>query len=279
MSSNQKIWFIHINNAPEGPYSADEIWLKLHENTIDYNSYIWKKDFKTWKKIEDEATFDQTPPEEPPEMLEVPPTLLIADKKKVEPGIWYLNENKTRSGPFKNSEVVEKIGKGVVKASTFIWKKGMTEWVPVQKSTEFKEYFEKSKNHKNPSPKAKDFMSEATGTPTSSTEKNVTSEMRKHIRAPLMARIIAHDNQDIAYMPCGNISEGGLFVFADKYLWDSGTQLKLNIKSEELPEAFNVEGTVIGYREDPQKGYNIKFSGLSRKYQRMLKEYVKKKAL
>jgi len=276
MAANDKIWFIHTDNAPDGPYSTEEIWEKINNNSLDYNSFIWKKDFKTWKRIEEEPTFDQTPPDVPPP-IETPPTLIVNKKADIEPRIWYLNENRARSGPFRQSEVIEKIRKGVVTTSTFIWKKGMKEWTLACKTTEFKEYFKKEQVVKK-GRRAKDFISgKNPPTPPSVEEKHVTTELRKHPRAPLLARIIAHDNQDIAYMPCGNISAGGTFVFAEKNIWSPGTQLKLNIKSEELPEAFNVEGEVIRFTNKPQRGYNIKFSKLPKKFKLMIKDYVDNK--
>ena len=206
--------------------------------------------------------------------------------------VWYLNEDKIRSGPFNQSEIIDKIKKSTVTSSTYIWKKGMKEWVLAQKSTEFKEYFLTPKKARQP--KAKDFIKNKIPSPPTkeeqkiSTTKNSTEEnnidnnstlenKRKNPRAPLLARIIAHDNQDIAYMPCGNISTGGAFVFTEKFLWEPGTLLKLNIKSDELPEAFNVEGEVIRFSEKPNKGYNIKFSNISDKYITMLNNYIKNK--
>ena len=74
---------------------------------------------------------------------------------------------------------------------------------------------------------------------------------RKHSRAPLTARVIAHDGQDLAYLNCGTISEGGMSLSGTYSLWNyntivrlwkSGTVLRLNIKSENLPRSFVAEG-------------------------------------
>lgn len=265
MSSENKIWYIHINKAPNGPYTENEIWDKLKNKEINYNTYIWRKTYKAWKKIEDESTFDQ-------QSDDVPPPLNV-DSENIEPSIWYLNDGTERSGPFTHTEVIEKIKKGVVTESHYIWKKKMKEWVFANKMTEFKEFFESGPEEQQaPTP-------QKTPPPTPSKPKP-SIEHRRHDRVPLLARVIAHDNQDVQYMPCANISVGGIFLYTDKNLWKIGTVLKLNIRSDELPESFNAEGEVVDYcPTHVQQGYRIKFVNIPEKYQKMIEELVKKKLL
>jgi hypothetical protein len=253
MSSNDKVWYLHVNKEPVGPFTEDEIWTKLDSGEVTYSSFIWKKGLKAWKKIEDESTFDATPE------ADMPPPPLDELSEKIEPSIWYLNIHKERSGPFTQTEVIDKIRKGVATHVTYVWKKKMKEWVKIPKMTEFKEYFKEEV------------------APAAASSGPVGSENRQHDRTPLLARIIAHDNQDVEYMPCGNISEGGIFLFSEKPLWNKGTSLKLNIRSDELPEAFNVEGEVVGYSDGAQKGYRIKFVNIPEKFQTMINDFVNSK--
>ncbi len=268
MGNEKKEWFIYINNTPYGPLTGNDIWNKLNSKVIDYGTYIWKKGFNDWKRLEEEPAFDQQPPDADPVLLpkteETPPAINISSGTGAGPLVWHLNDNKVRSGPFKQSEVIEKIRKGLVSPGAFVWKKGTKEWEPACDSLEFKEYFKNAPSEQAP----------VEGPHSNKT----TKDTRKHKRASLFARVIVHDNQDIAYMPCGNISEGGILLYTDKLLWEKGSQVKLNIKSDDLPEAFDVEGEVMGFTDDTPNGYHIKFSNLSAENRRLLKSYAENKA-
>jgi hypothetical protein len=100
---------------------------------------------------------------------------------------------------------------------------------------------------------------------------------RKFKRVALDARVIAHDDQDFMYLQCGTISEGGLLLYCRNLpIWSPGSVLKLNIKSDKIPQAFIAEGTILDYIKDTEKGFCLKFSKIEDSDRKLIKEYVEK---
>lgn len=97
---------------------------------------------------------------------------------------------------------------------------------------------------------------------------------RRYLRAPLKARVIVHDNQDFAYMKCKSISEGGMLLEGSRVLWTPGTLLKMNVKAEDIDQAFVVEGELINYVGKGKKGFCLKFLNISEDNLSLIREYV-----
>ena len=100
------------------------------------------------------------------------------------------------------------------------------------------------------------------------------NQKRQFKRVSLQGRIIAHDDQDCMYLECGTISEGGLLIYSKKSLWEPGSTLKLNIKSDAIPSALMAEGTILNYISNDKKGFCLKFSKLRDCDRDLIKNYV-----
>jgi hypothetical protein len=54
---SEKKWFFYTNNHHEGPFSAEEIQLKVSQGTLHSDSFLWKDGMPTWKMMKDIEDF------------------------------------------------------------------------------------------------------------------------------------------------------------------------------------------------------------------------------
>ena len=119
--TEDKIWYLAIDDKPQGPYTEEEISQKALRNEINPASMIWKEGMEEWVKIKDSMISNVLPKEE---------------------SEWYYAENDENHGPITETELIELIQKGQLSGTNLIWKQGWPNWNEVG-STELSKYVTK----------------------------------------------------------------------------------------------------------------------------------------
>ncbi|MEO5668255.1 MAG: DUF4339 domain-containing protein, partial [Bdellovibrionota bacterium] len=51
--TKRTLWYLFIDNAHQGPYTTEDIFLRLQQGEIGYEDYIWKEEMDSWVQIAD----------------------------------------------------------------------------------------------------------------------------------------------------------------------------------------------------------------------------------
>jgi hypothetical protein len=249
-------WYTVIDGKPQGPLSASEIVGKIRASELTVGSHIWKSGFSNWTRIYDVIDFKCLLPSEPPAALiseiqkatqEAPPPL--SPKQKDELRTWFvqLDGNKQYVGPVSDAEVMGHIQAGRITAKTFMWKKGMKDWLTADSIPQW-----------------------AGDVPKETKNKDKRSAPRK----PFEAKILLTDGKEVGEAVCRDISIGGMQLLTPHVPGTVGTKLRLNV-TPSSGNGFTCDGEIIRVLEDGL-GFSFRFEHLPADAKKAIEQHTTK---
>ena len=261
----EKKWFVAIDERLVGPVSGKEIALWVTGGELRLADFVWQEGFSSWKRIIELKDFQPLLPSEPnPALMAQARTRLQQERQQeltpattapLPPGaeqrIWFLFMNNAQYGPFSVSEVHLMVEAGRVNENTYLWKKGMTDWVPAAELGE---------------------LGLKLGKPAKRSSKK-GAEKRHTPRRPFEAKILLTDGQEVGWALCRDISIGGMQILMEHVPGEAGAQLKLNVAASGDIPAFVCDGEIVRVMEDG-RGFSFRFLSLPAKAKAAIEKYI-----
>ncbi len=263
-------WYVAQQGRLRGPISGKEIAYWITANGVSVGNYIWTSGQANWQRIYEIPDFAALLPSEPSAKLKAEASRLVMGasgevKARLSTGstgggaggtnrTWYVYTNSAQYGPFEPTEVEMMIDAGRVTNNSYLWKKGMPNWVGAATVTGFK----------IPLPE----KSTATSAPESSVK-----EQRNAPRKPFEVKILMTDGKEVGWALCRDVSIGGMQVLMDHSPGQVGTVLKLNVSASDSIPAFTCEGTIVRILEDG-RGFSFRFNNLPNDACQAIEQYV-----
>lgn len=251
----EKKWFVAVEERLLGPVSGKEVALWVVGGEISLVHFAWHEGMSRWQRLLELKDFKSLLPTEPePALMAQARTKLHkqadpAGEPPAAPRVWFLFMNDSQYGPFSANEVQLMADAGRVNAHTYVWKKGMADWVLAPSVTEL--------GLKLSAPQAKGAKSEKRVTP----------------RKPFEAKLLLTNGQEVGWALCRDISIGGMQVLIDRVPGGVGTTLKLNVTAAGDIPAFACDGEIVRVLEDG-RGFSFRFTSLPAKAKAAIEKYI-----
>lgn len=110
-TSTTEQWWYELNGQQIGPITKDEIQSLINEGKLNTESLIWTSGLSEWIKLKNSP---------------LNPNQETGDKH------WWYNLNGQHLGPVSNEEIHLLIKAGKLNAESFVWKNGMSSWMPLK---------------------------------------------------------------------------------------------------------------------------------------------------
>ncbi len=277
-------YFVSVNNMQQGPYTPDEIALKIQSGELAASDFIFDDQKKDWVLLMEHATIIEKLKQNKPKMA--PPTELQSAKPEVvakseaapktqatpktqavqpaniksngkteNPVLthWHVLKGETKFGPFSFPELIKMLQEKIVFEFDFVWTTGMDNWQRIAELSEFKpENIKKLKSSLMPEIKEIFFR-------------------RKHPRLNFDGLVIAHDRKQVWKGHAVELSAGGAGIIIENAILVPGQSLYLHFKAHGSVPAFNVQGEIVSKKyvdklsgRDAAVCYGLKFSNLDK---------------
>lgn len=261
-------WYTYINGRPVGPLSAREIVQRIQGGDLNFGSHVWKEGYQGWTRIYDVIDFKPLLPAEPAASLiqefqkatqTAPPPL--SPKQKEDLRTWFVYIDNADYGPISDVEVTSLIESGRIGPSTYMWQKGLADWMMASDIP----IWTKEVNKGKAAQEAKRVAQKAASLP---------PERRGAPRRPFQAKVLLTDGKEVGWAVCRDISIGGLQLLMDHAPCDVGAHLRLNVNAHGSLTGFACEGTVVRILEDG-RGFSFRFANLSNEAKQSIEAYIK----
>lgn len=282
---SQKFYVSH-NGEQVGPYSFDEIVVKVNQGELTIMDYLYDEKSEDWVGFVEHAELLQhikeskpkAPPKKQEEALEDTSAQNVAfmqaeqkareltssnENQKNIMAEWYILKGENKFGPFAFTDVIKMLQQKLIFEFDYVWKKGMKAWVRIADMTAF-QYENIKKLQETLMPEIQEIFFR-----------------RRHRRVKYGATILVHDNNSVWKGQGVEISQGGAGIFMENAMIVPGQKLYLHFKPGDGVPPFNAVCEVVSKKYDEnvkEKSssvlYGVKFTNISEDTQGVLKEYA-----
>jgi hypothetical protein len=251
-------YYIASQGKQQGPYTIQEIEVKLTSEKVNWHDYIYDDSSEDWVLLM-----------EYPPLTKLfnnsfqTPLAVVKDRPEVDPAkkrVWFVLKQNNNYGPFSKIDLIQMLQSKTLHEYDFIWHEKMTAWKRLSEVQEFsvqevRMLFEKFSKKKDPNDKV--FF------------------RRKHVRAKVDSHAIVHDKKKIYKSVGVEISEGGAGIHIENGEFEKDQQVYLHFKPAPEVPAFNAICKVVN-----KKGniYGVQFLKISAAAKTYIANYTKKKA-
>ena len=174
--------------------------------------------------------------------------------------VWYLYQNGQQVGPFETQQVSQLFLNNMIAKDGYIFKVGWKDWRPIEEGFEVLGIPNPNQVRLSPEEAKQQIEKRLEGAP----------------RASIKGRVVVHNNGQLTIGQGVNISEGGIFVGTSDQIFTIGETLRLSIRCDGLPKAFNADATVIRFNSDPKMpvGYGLKYTKIDPHAQSSIRQLV-----
>jgi hypothetical protein len=227
----EKYFVAHLG-IQKGPWTVEEITLRLNQKNLQWNDYLFDEKSKDWILILESPLFTNLFNSS----FKTPIKTSLNQKIVNDPvrdRSWYILKQENNYGPFSQLEMIQMLQSKTLFEFDFIWRHGLASWkrlaeVPDYTPEKIKEIFENLKiGH-------------------SSTDKEIFFR-RKHARAQYGSSLLLHDRQKLYKAESFEISAGGAGFMAEGLNFELDKQLYLHFKPSEHVPAFNAICKVVSH--------------------------------
>lgn len=254
-------WYYVQKGNRQGPVGVDVIVSMISKQELKHEDFVWKKGFENWKKIKEIPDFQVAQTPAPVAELPVAPAFSTPVKafslKEIneDERVLFIRIGTDRGGsssdygPFSLKQLKQLFKENRVNGKTFLFSKGMKEWMLLADFPEYQEIFEE----------LPPVIKEA--------------DRRSNIRKPFVARLFIQNNKNVFEGICRDISIGGMQILMDNFTGLSGDKITINVHPENTDYHFVASGVVVRVLEG-NAGFSFRFQGLSDEAKRSIEKYV-----
>lgn len=250
-------YYIASQGKQQGPFTIQEIEVKLTSQKINWHDYIYDDKAEDWVLLMEYAPFTQLF-----NKSFQTPLAVVKDKPDVDPAKkrqWFVLKQNNNYGPFSKLDLIQMLQSKTLHEYDFIWHEHMTAWKRLAEVQEFsvqeiRLLFDKYAKKKDPSDKV--FF------------------RRKYARAKVDSQAIVHDKKKIYKSVGVEISEGGAGLMIEEGEFDKDQQVYLHFKPAPEVPAFNAICKIVS-----KKGniYGVQFLKISAAAKTYIANYTNKK--
>jgi len=274
-------WYYVEGNDRVGPVDEYDIENLLKTGALNESSYIWKKGFESWQKVEDVEELKQflnydppvadneegTSEEETNDFEDAPPSAPEEFPERIKQEIDWDNLSETDKiftiktgfdrgdndgveyGPYSVETLKKLYSDKRINGKSLIFVPGMDNWAYLADLPVFEKIF----NEDPP------IIGE--------------NERRNNIRKPFIARLLFHDSKDVYEGVCRDISVGGMQVLVAGFPGNMGDNISFNVHPDNSNYSFVASGKVVRVL-DGKQGFSIRFIDLSNEATSAIEAYI-----
>lgn len=253
-------YYVAHNGQQQGPFSLEEIGLKLSSQKLNWHDYIYDDKAQDWVLLMEYPHFTTLFNQSFQNPIKTGAKATV-DSDPLKRRIWYVLKQNNNYGPFSKAELIQMLQGKTLQEFDFIWHDGMTSWKRLSEVEEFsvdeiRDVYTKIKNKKDEN--GKDFF-----------------YRRKHPRAKYNSHAIIHDRQRV-YKSVGlEISEGGAALLIEEAEFEKDQQIYLHFKPGKDVPAFNAICKIVSKKKSI---YGVQFIKISAAAKSSIAQFTSKAA-
>ncbi len=282
MANVQAEFYVSKDEAQLGPWTVQEMALKLAEGKIAVTDFTFDDQMNDWVALFQCEAFQaymksQKPksappkkaapstsialPQEPAATLESP-----VEVAKAAPQEWFVQKGQHRYGPFTYFGLIRALQEKTVYEFDLCWKNGMNEWIRIAEHEDFQGDKIRLLNGRNES------------------EEKVFSQ-RQHPRIGFETEVLVHDNRSVWLGRAFEGSVGGSGLVIENATLVPGQTVLLHFAENENLPAFNALCEIVGKKfakdiRDPKSPvqYSVRFVKLDAHAEARVQKYFQSHA-
>lgn len=255
----EKYFIAHLG-IQKGPWTIDEITLRLNQKNLMWNDYIYDEKNKDWILILESPLFTGLFNSS----FKTPIKSSTSQKMANDPvrdRSWYILKQENNYGPFSQLEMIQMLQSKTLFEFDFIWRHGLDSW---KRLAEVPDY----------APEKIKSIFETLKTTPSTTDKEIFFR-RKHARAQYGSSLILHDRNKLFKAESFEISAGGAGFMAPDLHFELDKQLYLHFKPSDQVPAFNAICKVVSHFGNK---YGVRFLHVSAAAKEKISQFTNKAA-
>ncbi|MBC7458015.1 MAG: DUF4339 domain-containing protein [Bdellovibrionaceae bacterium] len=250
-------YFVAHEGIQSGPWTLDEVSLRLTQKNLDWNDYIYDEKNQDWILLLEfpalTALFNKSFKNP---ISNLKPVLTQQDPLRDR--AWYILKQNNNYGPFSKIEMIQMLQSKTLFEFDFIWKQSLASWKRLSDVADF-----------HPEEVRKVFE-------TSAIDKD--SEVffrRRHARSEYGCSLVLHDRKKIYKGQSFEISAGGAGIMIDHVVFEIDQQLYLHFKPGGSVPAFNAICRIVSRSGNK---YGIRFMHIAAAAKDSIAKYTNKAA-
>ncbi len=240
----EKYFIAHLG-IQKGPWTIDEITMRLNQKNLMWNDYIYDEKSKDWILILESPLFTSLFNNS----FKTPIKSTVSQKIANDPvrdRSWYILKQENNYGPFSLLEMIQMLQSKTLFEFDFIWRHGLDSWKRLAEVADF-------------SPDRIKVIFDSVNTEQSVTDKEIFFR-RKHARAQYGSSLILHDRQKLYKAESFEISAGGAGFVSASLNFELDKQLYMHFKPSDQIPAFNAICKIVSHYGDK---YGVRFLHVS----------------
>ncbi len=251
-------FYIASQGQQQGPFTIQEIEVKLTSQKINWHDYIYDDKAEDWVLLMEYAPFTMLFNNSFKTPLAVVKNVVDVDPAKKR--IWFVLKQNNNYGPFSKLDLIQMLQSKTLHEYDFIWHDNMTAWKRLAEVEEFsvaeiRLLFEKHTKKKDTGDKV--FF------------------RRKFPRAKVESHAIVHDKHKVYKSVGVEISEGGAGLMIEDGKFEKDQQIYLHFKPASEVPAFNAICKIVSCKGNV---YGVQFLKISAAAKTYIANYTRKKA-
>lgn len=227
----EKYFVAHLG-MQKGPFTIDEISLRLNQKQLLWNDYIYDEKTNDWILILESPLFTNVfnSSFKSPIKSNLSQTI---HQDPVRDRSWYILKKENNYGPFSMLEMIQMLQSKTLFEFDFVWRHGLDSWKRLADVADF-------------APEKVKLVYEKTKESSASTDKEIFFR-RKHARAKYGSSLLLHDQKKLFKGESFEISAGGAGFNAEGVDFEVDKQLYLHFKPSDQVPAFNAICKVVSH--------------------------------
>ncbi len=253
----EKYFVAHLG-IQKGPWTIDEITLRLNQKSLQWNDYIYDEKNKDWILLLESPLltnlFNSS--------FKTPIKSSLNQKIVNDPvrdRSWYILKQENNYGPFSQLEMIQMLQSKTLFEFDFVWRHGLDSWKRLAEVPEYN------------TNKIREIYNQLEGTP-SSNDKEIFFR-RKHARARYGSSLLLHDRKKLFKGQSFEISAGGAGFISEEVDFELDKQIYLHFKPSEHVPAFNAICKVVSHVGNK---YGVRFVHVSASAKEKISNFTSK---
>lgn len=260
-------WYYVEGRDRVGPVDQEKILSMIQDNTLNGESFLWRKGFDDWKKLNEipelmdllnQESHDQPEAPASEEDDDLPPFITEGidwDEVNENDAIFTIKIGLDRGGeeseygPYSLNQLKKAFEQNRINEKTYVFATGMENWMFIGDIPVYEKFF-----HNLP--------------PAINEE-----ERRKHTRKPFVARMFFHDNSELYEGVCRDVSIGGLQILISGFPAHVGETVMMNVHPDNSEFSFVAKGKIVRIL-DGNQGFSLRFLELNEEAVSAINQYI-----
>lgn len=266
----QKQFYLAKNGAHVGPFSFEEVFVKINAAEYQWTDYVYDDTAQDWVMLMEHPDYSSTFSEGLARPTTKTPkssgkTMDVSPEKQLRQKAWYTLREGNNYGPFSMMDLLQMLQEKTLFEYDYIWNESMTTWTRLAEVPEF---------HHDRVRKLKD---------SGDVDVSEVFFRRRHARVAYGCSLIVHNHKTLFRGNSFEISEGGAGVMIENKSLEPGQSLYLHFQPGDGVPPFNAVCSIVNKQwpktvsvQDSTVKYGVKFTSISQSARQSIKEFAEK---